>query len=110
MRLLFDQNLSLRLATDLRDIYPNSSHVALVGLDQASDEAVWQYAKAYDFTIVTKDADYSEISVLRGFPPRVIWLRLANCTTTDVEHTLRRGYDIIRAFSGDPAAGVLALS
>lgn len=36
MKLLFDQNLSPCLVTRLRDIYPNASHVSLLGLDRAN--------------------------------------------------------------------------
>ena len=44
MKLLFDHDLSPRLVRRLADLYPNASHVALVGLDRATDLAVWTYA------------------------------------------------------------------
>ena len=109
MRLLFDHNLSPRLAHRLADLYPDTSHVFLVGLDRASDLAVWAYAQTNGYIIVTKDSDFSDVSVLRGFPPKVIWLRLGNCSTSDVERTLRTGYAAIDAFADDPTAGVLEL-
>ena len=109
MRLLFDHNLSPGLVRRLIDLYPDSSHVFLVGLDRASDMAVWTYAQTNDYIIVTKDSDFSDVSVLRGFPPKVIWLRLGNCTTSDVERTLRRGYVAIDVFATDPTSGVLEL-
>ena len=40
MKLLFDHNLSPRLVARVSDLYPNSNHVYLIGLDQASDEVV----------------------------------------------------------------------
>jgi predicted nuclease of predicted toxin-antitoxin system len=43
MRLLFNQNLSVRLVRSLTDVYPGSSHVSLVGLDRASDAEVFDY-------------------------------------------------------------------
>jgi predicted nuclease of predicted toxin-antitoxin system len=82
MKLLFDHNLSPRLLTRLADIFPDASHVALVGLERASDEIVWAHAQAHGHIIVTKDADFSDFSVLRGFPPKVIWIRIGNCTTS----------------------------
>jgi predicted nuclease of predicted toxin-antitoxin system len=109
MRLLFDHNLSPRLVHRLTDLYPDTSHVFLVGLDRASDLAVWAYAQTNDSIIVTKDSDFSDVSVLRGFPPKVIWLRLGNCTTSDVERTLRNGYAAIDGFANDPTVGVLEL-
>ena len=109
MRLLFDHNLSTRLVRHLADLYPDASHVFLVGLERASDMAVWNYAQTNDYLIVTKDSDFSDISVLRGFPPKVLWLRLGNCTTSDIERTLRRGYATIEAFGNDPTSGILEL-
>ena len=109
MRLLFDHNLSPRLVRHLADLYPESTHVFLVGLDRASDMAVWTYAQTEDYIIVTKDSDFSDVSVLRHFPPKVIWLRLGNCTTNDVERALRNGYAAIEAFANDPSSGVLEL-
>ena len=42
MRLLLDQNLSPRLVAPLSDVYPDSAHVAWLGLDQATDVEVWE--------------------------------------------------------------------
>jgi predicted nuclease of predicted toxin-antitoxin system len=109
MRLLFDHNLSPRLVRRLADLYTDTSHVFLVGLDRAADTTVWNYAQTNDYIIVTKDSDFSDVSVLRGFPPKVIWLHLGNCSTSDVERTLRDGYGAIEAFANDPTSGVLEL-
>jgi predicted nuclease of predicted toxin-antitoxin system len=45
MKLLFDQNLSFKLCRQLADLFPGSSQVRQLGLDQADDRAVWRYAK-----------------------------------------------------------------
>ena len=109
MKLLLDQNLSPRLIGRLNDLYPESSHVYMVGLDQSSDEEVWAYARKHDFTIVTKDVDFTELSQTQGFPPNVIWLRLGNCTTNQIEEVLRSRQKAIYALENDPEAGVLTL-
>jgi predicted nuclease of predicted toxin-antitoxin system len=109
MKLLFDQNLSSRLVSRLADICPEASHVSLVGLDRASDDQVWGYARANSYTIVSKDSDFNEFSVLRGTPPKVVWLRIGNCTTGRVEATLREHQAEIRAFIEDSILGVLEL-
>ena len=109
MRLLFDQNLSPRLSTSLADLFPGSWHVEAAGLGTASDETVWAYALAGGLAVVTKDEDYSHLSAARGFPPKVIWLLIGNCTTAQVEALLRRRADDILAFEDDPDAGVLAI-
>ena len=41
MKLLFDHNISPHLVSRLADIYPNSNHVYLLGLDTANDDIVW---------------------------------------------------------------------
>lgn len=53
MKLLFDQNLSPRLVNRLSDCYPSSLHVYEIGLDQADDSLLWDYAQQNDFVIVT---------------------------------------------------------
>ena len=62
MKLLFDHNLSPRLVSRLADIYPGSNHLFNLNLDTAEDSFVWEYARDNDFTIVTKDSDFSELS------------------------------------------------
>jgi predicted nuclease of predicted toxin-antitoxin system len=64
MKLLFDQNLSPRLVTLLADLFPDSAHVYQLGLDQVLDLEVWNYAKDHNFIVVSKGADFGEISML----------------------------------------------
>ncbi len=64
MKLLFDQNLSHLLVKRLVDLFPASSHVRLLGLDQADDGQIWNYAKEHGFTVVSQDADFAERSRL----------------------------------------------
>ena len=108
--LLFDHNLSPRLIERLADLYPGARHVAAVGLERATDAEVWAYAGAHGCAIVTKDADFTDTAVLRGSPPKVIWLRLGNCTTGGVERALRgatKAAEAVVAFVAGPVAGVL---
>lgn len=109
MKLLLDQNLSPHLIHRLTDLYPNSSHVAGVGLDQALDREVWDYARQHDYLIVTKDVDFSEFSILQGFPPKVVWIRRGNCSTQTIEIILRENFDAIKAMNEDTNIGILEL-
>ena len=70
MKLLLDENLSRRLIGQLADLFPGSVHVSSEELLQASDLAVWEYAKASGFSIVTADADFYELAVTLGAPPK----------------------------------------
>ena len=62
--LLFDQNISPRLVDRLADIYPGSAHVSTLGMGNAMDIEIWQYAHDNGYMIVTKDADFSEMGVV----------------------------------------------
>lgn len=66
MKLLLDQNLSRRTIPVLQDAYPNSTQVAMLGMECASDNEIWQFAKNNDFIIVTQDSDFHEMSLLYG--------------------------------------------
>lgn len=110
MKLLFDQNLAPRLLLGLEDFFPGSAHVRDLGLAQAEDRAIWNYAATSGFAIVTKDDDFRQLSFLLGAPPQVVWVRLGNCTTAEVEHLLRSRHADILAFESDPIAALLVLS
>lgn len=110
MKLLFDQNLSPKLVDRLADLFPDSCHVQSVGLDCADDDEVWDHALSNDFAIVTKDEDFGEMSVLRGNPPKVVWIQLGNCTTTQVEAAFRACFADIEDFASDLSAGTFVLS
>ncbi|MEM1167622.1 MAG: DUF5615 family PIN-like protein [Cyanobacteria bacterium P01_H01_bin.35] len=109
MKLLLDHNLSPRLVSRLANIYPHSSHLYFLGLDQASDRDVWQYARDNQYIIVTKDADFYDLVILLGFPPKLIWIRVGNCTTSQIEILLRSRYDDIVALSQDASNSVLVI-
>ena len=109
MRLLFDQNLSPHLRDMLADLYPGSIHVRDVELQSADDVDIWEYAAQQGLTIVSKDSDFRQRSFLFGHPPKVIWLRRGNCSTTEIETILRNHYDDIVAFDEDDVGSFFAL-
>lgn len=87
----------------LADVYPGSAHVRQLNLQTADDEAVWRQAAEGGFAIVTKDDDFRQRGFVRGVPPKVIWVRLGNCTTDEVEAVLRTRH-------ADPTAALLVLT
>ena len=109
MRLLFDENLSARLVAAVADAYPGSAHVVAEGLGGAPDERVWELAAAGGFVLVTKDEDFHRLSVLRGPPPKVVWIRLGNCATADVARLLHVRAEQIARFVDHEDAAFLAL-
>jgi predicted nuclease of predicted toxin-antitoxin system len=71
---------------------------------------VWDYAKDNDLMIVSKDSDMHDLSLVLGSPPKVIWIRLGNCSTAQVENLLRRDFETINLFYTDESLSLLALS
>lgn len=109
MSLLFDQNLSHRLVALLAKEYPGSVHVRDVGLSAADDQVVWVHAVENGFTIVSKDSDFQQRALLYGCPPKVVWVRLGNCTTAAVAALLSAHRDDVAAFEADPVAAFFVL-
>jgi predicted nuclease of predicted toxin-antitoxin system len=101
MKLLFDQNLSFKLCRLLNDLFPDSSQVRLLGLERADDRAIWDYAKANGFVLITFDADFVEMAALLGPPPKIIRLRCGNQPTAIIEEILRGHASVIADFERD---------
>lgn len=108
-RLLFDQNLSPKLVKLLADIFPNSNHLYFLELATSQDLEVWNYAKQNGFVIVTKDVDFADMSILYGFPPKVLWMCRGNCSTTEIEKILRDHQDAINGLSSSLTFGIYSL-
>ncbi len=109
MKLLLDQNLSFRLLEPLETAFPGSTQVRFVGLDQADDLAVWHYARDGGFTIVTKDSDFHEFSLLYGCPPKVIWLKCGNKPKWYVLGLLLNNKKLIETFLEDKKSTCLEI-
>jgi predicted nuclease of predicted toxin-antitoxin system len=109
VKLLLDQNLSYRLLAEVEEAFPGSSQVRLLDLDTAADEVVWQYGKRHGFTIVTKDADFHELAMLYGAPPKIIWLKCGNRSRWYIANLLLKHRRHLDAFGEDPDAAVLEL-
>ena len=85
-------------------------HVREVGLRDASDATIWDYAARNGFAIVSKDADFRQRSFLHGHPPKVIWVRLGNCPPTEIERLLRKRRSEIEDFLVDDQKSFFGLS
>jgi len=109
LKLLLDQNLSHRLIEPLLPLYPDSTQVRFVELEQADDLAIWEYAKKHDFTVVTKDSDFHEYTLLHGAPPKIIWLKCGNTSTRYTLHVLTENHQSIESFILDSDAYCLEI-
>ncbi len=109
MRLLFDQNLSRRLIAEVAPRFPDSNHVGVLGLDTAIDREIWSYAGEHGYMIVSKDSDFRQLAFLLGPPPKVVWLRVGNCSTAAIAAILRSGADDIAGFAASEEESLLVL-
>ena len=109
MKLLFDQNLSPHLVKVLEDLYPGSIHVLDVGLSRALDDEVWNYAAQNGLAIISKDADFHQRSFLLGYPPKVVWICRGNCSTSEIEKTLRGYHTALEEFEQNTEGSFLIL-
>ncbi len=102
MKLLFDENLSPKLPQLLAADFPGSVHVRDCGLKGQSDERIWKFAKENGFTLVSKDTDFYLRCLLRGVPPKLVWLRLGNCTREQLRQLLVESRETIVGFELAP--------
>jgi len=75
----------------------------------APDAAVWEYARAHGFAIITADADFYELAITQGPPPKIIWLRGCDYPTSVAERLIRGQAVRIAEFLDDEDRAVLIL-
>ena len=101
--------MSDRVVQRIADLFPGSTHIKSVGLTEAEDGAVWEWAKRNEFTIVSKDTDFHQRAIVFGHPPKFIWLRVGNCPTSLITTILRSRSEIIRQFIQSETESILVL-
>ncbi len=110
MKLLLDENLSDRIIPQILDLYPDSSHVKTHGLIHTDDLLIWSFARERGYTIVSKDADFHQRSLVFGHPPKFVFLRVGNCPTSRITELLRTHYVLLSEFDADAQSSILVLS
>jgi len=101
MNLLFEQNISYRIVKKVSSIFSGCLHVSSCGLSDAADTEIWLYARTHNFAIVTSDSDFYDLALMRGIPPKIIWIRQGNLTTTEVAELLFDKHQFIISFLSD---------
>ena len=109
MKLLFDQNLSFKLVPAVSSLFPGSNHLKDFNLTRELDAPIWRVAADNGFTIVSKDTDFMHHSLVRGHPPKVIHIRLGNCSTKIITERLVYEEQTIRNFIADPIESLLVI-
>ena len=108
-RLLLDENLSERLLARIEDWFQGSNHIRLLGLGGASDRQLWNFPAQEGYVLVTKDEDFLNLSVSRGFPPKVVCLAIGNSSNAKTAELLIASRKDIEEFIDHPDIGFLLL-
>ena len=110
IKLLLDENLSYRLVKKLGAEFDSEIHVSRTGLSKpANDTAIWKWALNNDAIIVTNDEDFINLSVINGFPPKVILLKTGNQSTDFIFRILIRYKIEIEEFYSSPETGIVEI-
>lgn len=109
-KLLLDQNLSFKICKKIEDIFPEAKHVSDVRLNGSNDITIWNFAKNNNFTIVTFDSYFIDISILNGFPPKIIWMRTGNTTSDIITQKFKLHENVIKEFLSDNENAYLELA
>jgi predicted nuclease of predicted toxin-antitoxin system len=109
LKLLLDENLSPRLVPKLLSLFASLIHVRDVGLKQADDHEIWNWARANEYTIMTADADFVALSLRLGWPPKVIQIERCDFPFSVIEELLRWSSVRISEFDKDVSSGLLVL-
>ena len=109
MKLLLDQNISYRLVNKINSLFPETAQVKRIGLENRPDREIWDYAGRENYTIVTFDSDFYDMSLLLGHPPKVIWLKLGNTRTKNLDLIFNEKSDQIKAFLEDSEISCLEI-
>ena len=109
MKLLLDQNISHRPVDKINSLFPGSEQVRRLGLENKPDKNIWDFARKKDFTIETFDSDFYDMSLLLGHPPKVIWIKVGNLTTKNIELIIKEKTDQIKYFIADAEISCLEI-
>ncbi|MBF2708691.1 DUF5615 family PIN-like protein [Flavobacterium soyangense] len=108
MKLLFDQNISFRIISKIKLNFPDAKQVRQLGIENYSDIEIWKFAKENEYTIVTFDGDFYDLSNFKGFPPKIIWLRFGNTKTDFIANIINSRHSIIKDFVNSVAYSEIA--
>lgn len=109
MKLLFDENLSYRVVQAVQKFFPGSIHVTDPFSKIKEDSDIFSFARDNQFTIVTFDEDFYDLQLIKGFPPKIIWLRFGNSSNLKVISKLLESREAIFSFLKDTEAGILEI-
>lgn len=109
MSFLLDENLSWRLVRRLEPAFGPVEHVSSLGLQSASDLDIWRYARAQNWTLISKDDDFRELVERLGYPPKLVWINAGNLSSSEIATLLISAHERIQQFVQEGPAGILEI-
>ena len=109
MKLLLDENISFRVLRSILSVFPGSVHVSAKESHTKEDHKIFEFAKHNEFTILTFDEDFYDLQLLRGHPPKIIWLRFGNSSNLKIVNKLVENQSKITSFLSNPDLGILEI-
>lgn len=109
MKLLLDENISYRVVKSIESHFPGSIQVTKLGSELREDYRIFEFAFKNDFSIVTFDEDFYDLQLLKGHPPKIIWLRFGNSSNLKVINKLQESREAIESFLSNPDSGILEI-
>lgn len=97
-KIIIDENLSPKLASQLSGSFSSVTHVSFENLESEVDIKIWEYAKKNSWTILTKDSDFKAYSVTFDCPPKVIRINCGNRSTSYILDKLISNNEVIISF------------
>ena len=79
MKFLVDNQLPLALARFLIAHGSDCQHVIQLGMDEAGDVEIWNYATAQGRAVISKDEDFLNLASQPGATGQFVWVRIGNC-------------------------------
>ena len=98
MKLLIDHQLPPALATYFRNKGLEATHVSELGFERQTDQFIWQHAASYGMDIVSKDEDFFYLAKLDDNGPRLIWIRLGNCSSAVLVQAIEKLWEQLQGW------------
>jgi predicted nuclease of predicted toxin-antitoxin system len=94
---LIDANLPAKIS-----VWQNKRFIHINTIDPYwDDEAIWQYAKTNNLTIISKDKDFLIQQLLKGTPPKVVHIKFGNMKLNDFISVIETCWDEVELLLGN---------
>jgi predicted nuclease of predicted toxin-antitoxin system len=84
VKFLVDNQLPPALARFLTVQGLDCRHVIELGMDEARDVEIWNYAAGQGRAVISKDEDFLDLANQPGAKGQFVWVRIGNCRKTQL--------------------------